>query len=143
MGDPSLPPAELDVMNCLWQGASTAAQIRETLSKDRPMAHASVCTLLKRLEAKGLVKREKGPVGKAFVYSANIKAATTRRSMLTELLERLFGGSRVTLVASLLETRPPNDRELEELESLLKSLRGKRARRPASSKSNSTRTKRS
>ncbi len=48
------------------------------MHRKRPLAHASVCTLLNRLEAKGLVRREKGPVGKAFVYRPSDKPAGTR-----------------------------------------------------------------
>src|SRR6185295_9395004 len=54
MADLNLPHSELDIMSCLWQGASTAAEIRKSLAARRPMAHSTVCTLLKRLEDKGL-----------------------------------------------------------------------------------------
>jgi predicted transcriptional regulator len=126
----NLPPAELDVMSCIWRGIGAAADIRQALAKSRPMAHASVCTLLKRLEDKGLVRREKGAAGKAYIYQARVAPSGPRRSMVVGLLDRLFGGNGVALVASLLETRPPSDAELEELEALLKELRTQRARRP-------------
>jgi predicted transcriptional regulator len=91
------------------------------------MAHASVCTLLKRLEDKGLVVRAKGPAGKAFIYQAATRPAATRRRLLGQLLDRLFGGSGVALVSSLLESRPPTRAELDELQSLLDDLRRQRA----------------
>ena len=52
------------------RGEADARAIREALERYRPMSHASVLTLLGRLEAKSLVQRRKGEVGKAFVYSA-------------------------------------------------------------------------
>ncbi len=108
MAEPQLPDAELDVMACLWQGgALTARAVREALAGKRPMAHASVCTLLKRLEDKGLVVRSKGDAGKAFVYQPKTRPGATRRRLLGELIDRLFGGSGVALVSSLLESRPP------------------------------------
>jgi BlaI family transcriptional regulator, penicillinase repressor len=124
-----LPDAELDVMACLWRGGRlTAREVREALAQKRPMAHASVCTLLKRLEDKGLVARSKGSVGKAFVYQAQTQVGATRRRLLGELLDRLFGGSGVALVSSLLESRPPTRAELDELQSLLDGLRGQASR---------------
>ena len=57
MTELDLPDAELDVMSCLWQAeVLTAREIREQLQPTRPMTHASVCTLLRRLEDKGLVR---------------------------------------------------------------------------------------
>lgn len=119
-----LPESELDVMACLWEsGSATAREIREQLIQRRPMTHTSVCTLLRRLEAKGYVVREKGSAGKAFVYRAKIQPGGMHRRLLGDLLDRLFGGSGVALVSSLLETRPPTDEEIDELQQLLQALR--------------------
>ena len=127
MAEP-LPDAELEVMACLWQeGPLTARQVREKLQAHRPLAHASVCTLLGRLEAKRFVTREKGPVGKAFVYRARTQPAQTHRQLLGGILDRVFAGSGVALVASLFETKAPSLAEIAELEALLKDLRAKRA----------------
>ncbi|MEX2138890.1 MAG: BlaI/MecI/CopY family transcriptional regulator [Pirellulales bacterium] len=123
-----LPDAELEVMACLWrQGPLTARQVREKLQAHRPLAHASVCTLLNRLESKNFVGREKGPVGKAFVYTARVKPAQTYRQLLGSILDRVFAGSGVALVASLFETKAPTLAEIEELEALLKELRAKKS----------------
>src|SRR5579871_1889294 len=127
MVEQQLPDAELDVMVCLWQkGPSTAREVREALSTQRPMRHATVFTLLKRLESKRLVAREKGPVGKAFVYRALVRPAKTHKRILGDLLDRVFQGSGIALVASLLESRPPTADEIDELENLLKELRRKK-----------------
>jgi predicted transcriptional regulator len=126
MTQPRLPDAELDVMTCLWEaGPQTARQLREALASRRPLAHASVSTLLKRLEAKGLVSREKAPAGKAYVYSAKGKPAGTHRRLVADFLDRVFAGSGVSLVASLLETRPPSNEEIDQLEQLIRDLREK------------------
>lgn len=138
-----LPPAELDVMSCLWRGLETATAIREALAVSRPLSHSSVCTLLKRLEEKQFVRREKGPVGKAFVYRANVPAESSGRRMLQRLVDRLFGGDGVSLIASLLESHPPSDEELVQLEVLLSDLKSRRtAEQGARNKSNARRRKR-
>ena len=130
-----LPPdAELDVMSCLWkEGPATAGQIRETLRERRPMAHATVCTLLKRLEEKGCVSREKASRGKAFIYQAELKPTGPARQLLQGLCDRLFGGDTVALVASLMDSRPPTADELSDLERLVGDLKNQRRRRKRSS----------
>lgn len=131
-----LPDAELDVMSCLWtNGPMTVRQIRESLQKQRPMVHATVCTLLKRLEDKECVSREKSGVGKSYQYKAIVKRSGPARKMLGRLLDRAFAGDGVALVASLLETRPPSADEITELEELLGQLKQKKQSRKKSTKS--------
>lgn len=126
MSDDQLPDAELEVMACLWQlREATARQVREAMLAYRPMAHTSVVTLLGRLEAKGLVKRAKGPVGKAFVYSPLRRPGKTYRRVIGNVLQRIFGGNGPALVASLFETQPPTPAEVDELQRLLDQLRQK------------------
>lgn len=131
MSAPSdLPDAELEVLACLQRRASaTAREIREEMESYRPMAHASVLTLLTRLEAKGLVRRQKGPVGKAFVYLPTGRSRKTGGNVLKRLLQRVFHGDGVALVASLFQSRPPTHEELGRLERLLKDLRARRGGR--------------
>ena len=124
MNAKNVPTAELEVLACLRQmKKATARQIREHMHTYRPMAHGSVMNLLKRLEAKNLVTRKKGPVGKAFVYRPTAATASIYGNLLNRLLNRVFGGDSLALVSSLFETRPPDSRELEKLEELLDHLR--------------------
>ena len=124
-----MPNAELDVMRCLWQGRPrTAREIREMLKTDRPMSHSSVCTLLRRLEAKDFVVHEKGTSGKAFIYRAAVQPTRTRRRLVGDLLDRLFAGNGVDLVVALFESRPPTETQLNDLQNLLDDLRNRRPR---------------
>jgi predicted transcriptional regulator len=126
MSETRLPDAELEVMACLWQlREATARQLREAMMDYRPMAHTSMVTLLGRLEAKGLVKRDKGPVGKAFVYAPLRRPGKTYRRVVGDVLQRIFWGNGPALVASLFETKPPTPAELIELQQLLDRLRQK------------------
>ncbi len=82
-------------------------------------------TLLGRLEAKGMLKRAKGPVGKAFVYAPLRRPDKTYRRVIGDVLQRVFAGNKSALVASLFETKPPSSAEVEELQRLLDRLRQK------------------
>jgi predicted transcriptional regulator len=129
----ALPEAELEVLAYLHlQGEADVATIRERLNPFRPMAHASVVTLLKRLEGKDLVTKRKGERGKAFIYSATREPRTTYRQVVGRLLERVFGGSRLTLVSSLFEATAPSAEELAQLKKLVDDLHGKSSHRERS-----------
>jgi BlaI family penicillinase repressor len=130
VSEPELPDAELEVLACLWrQGGATVRRVREAMQEYRPMSHASAFTLLRRLEAKGLVRREKARAGKAFVFRPTTRPGRTYRRVVKSLLDRVFGGSAVALVSSLFETRPPTKQELDELQTLLDGLRHKGAKK--------------
>ena len=121
-----LPDAELEVLACLGRlGEASARNIREEMAAYRPMVHASVTTLLKRLEAKGLVSKRKGPTGKAFLFKPVQQPAHTYREVVGDLVQRVFGGSGIALVTSLFETNPPTLAEIDELEEILRERRKK------------------
>jgi predicted transcriptional regulator len=127
--DRPLPDAEMDVLACVYRRKeATAREIREDLATERPMAHGSVVTLLKRLEGRGLVSRRKADVGKAFTYAATRKQSATVRPVLRRLVNRVFAGDAAALVASLFETRPPTTSELKEIEALLRDHRQRKGR---------------
>jgi BlaI family transcriptional regulator, penicillinase repressor len=121
----SLPDAELDVMACLWdRGPQTARAIREALQPRRPMTHASISTLLKRLMEKRYVVRTKAATGKAFVFQAAKQPQATRRHLVSDLLDRIFGGSGVALMSTLLEAKALTPEEVEAVAALLEESRG-------------------
>ena len=126
MPEKNVPTAELEVLACLRQmEQATAREIREHMDPYRPMTHGSVVTLLKRLEAKKLIAKRKGSVGKAFIYRPLAATEGIYETMLNRLLNRVFGGDSLALVASLFETKPPDRRQLDRLEQLLEELRQK------------------
>ena len=130
MTEDRLPEAELEVLACLWQrGEATAREVREAIEPYRPLAHASVLTLLGRLESKGLIARRKADTGKAFVYRPTKKPDPTYRRLMADTLERVFGGNGIAMVASLFAAKAPTAEELTELENLLDDLKRRQKRR--------------
>lgn len=120
----SLPDAEQDILACvLRRRRVTAGDVRAEVTGYRPMAHGSVVTLLKRLMDKGLVTRVKADRGKAFLYAPTRKAQPLHRRILSDLVQRIFGGDGVALVSSLFEGRPPTAEQIDRLQAILDQCR--------------------
>lgn len=126
--DIKLPDAELDVLKTLWRlGPSTAKTIREETKP--PRNHATISTLLRRLESKNYVRRSKTDEGREFVYEAIAKPDKTRQSLVKNFLQQTFDGSGIEMVNALFQSKAPSAEEIDELQQLLdemkKSKRGK------------------
>jgi BlaI family penicillinase repressor len=117
----SIPDAELELLSLLArEGESEATVLRRALAAQRPLAHASVVTLLRRLERRGLVRRRPGPHGRAFLYAARSGGLAAHMSRLAQ---RVFGNDRVRLVTTLFEGDAPSPAEIAELDQLVAELR--------------------
>lgn len=123
MADISFTDRELDVMAVLWEhGASTVAEVRERLAD--PLAYTTVLTILRTLEAKGYVAHTEE--GKAHRYAPLVARERAGQSALTQVLDKIFGGSREMLLANLVRERGIGDAEIRRLREVLESrLQGK------------------
>ena len=122
--DTKLPDAERDVLVCLNRlNEGTVKQLREALQPIRAMEAASVLTLLKRLEAKGLVSKRKAERGKAFVFFPTEESSKACRSLMSELFQRVFGGDTMAFMSSFFETKKPTAAEIQQMQDLLNELR--------------------
>ena len=95
-----LPLLELECMKILWQlGEAPVWQIREILSRRRPLAYTTVETLMNRLVKKGAVSRRKQ--GAVYLYWPECTREEAFRHALQRLLDHFFYGSRESLLAYL------------------------------------------
>ena len=119
MARPKLPhptPKELEILYILWEhGPATVREVLEVMPHDR--AYTTVMSLLNVMFEKKLVART--PDGRAFRYAARYQPGQTQRTMLGDLLKRVFEGSAQTLVARLLEQADPSKEELEAIHRLI------------------------
>jgi predicted transcriptional regulator len=116
---------ELDVMKVLWaHGPSTVAEVREHLEDD--LAYTTVLTVLRTLEAKAHVGHKEE--GKAHRYYAKVAENAARRTALTRVLDRVFGGSTELLLTHLVADRNLSEKEVKRLRELINShlKRGKK-----------------
>jgi BlaI family penicillinase repressor len=118
MGETQLGRVQFRIMQVLWdRGRASAREITDVLNGLEPVAHSTVQTLLRQLEAKGAVGHE--AEGRTFVFFARLREDRVKRTAARDLLERVFGGNVGSLVAHLLTSERLSRSELDELRRLI------------------------
>ena len=99
----TLTELELEIMQVLWErGEATVEDLADAFDKaEKPLAPSSFRTMLSILKEKGYVTRRRA--GRGFVYEARVPAENARKSILTDLISRVFDGSASDLVAALVK----------------------------------------
>ncbi len=109
---------QLRIMKLLWaNGEATVADVHKALVAERDLAYTTVATMLRKMEARGLVRHRLE--ARSFVYRAVVRAEAVSRGMADHLLERLFEGSLADMVRHLLSNREVSRKELVALEKLI------------------------
>ena len=109
---------QMRIMRALWRhGKATAREITDALSAERAIAHSTVQTLLRKLEAKGVVAHE--VEGRTFIFVPLVTEEEVQQSATQELLGRAFDGSAYGLVARLVESKSISREELERIRGLI------------------------
>jgi BlaI family penicillinase repressor len=102
------------IMGVLWEhGEATTAEVHAALREERGLAPTTIATMLRKMEDKGVVAHR--ALGRQFVYRPTVTEDLVRRSMVGELVERLFGGDPKALVAHLVSEHEIAPNELAEL----------------------------
>src|SRR3954468_20517237 len=123
MGEIQLGRMQFRIMQILWdRGRASAREITDVLNTSEAVAHSTVQTLLRQLEAKGAVGHEEE--GRTFVFLPRLKEDKVKRTAAHDLLERVFGGNVGSLVAHLLRDERVSRDELDELRRLIDRERG-------------------
>jgi len=113
--------AELGILVVLWKrGPSTVREVQEQLNRARRTGYTTVLKFLQIMTEKGLVRRDES--NRTHVYEAAVSEARTQGQLVSEILNKAFGGSAARLVAQALTTGKPSDEELREIRELLNKL---------------------
>ena len=110
--------AELAILRVLWQlGPSTVRQVHEVMSRERPTAYTTALKLLQIMTEKGLVRRDE--TDRTHVYHARLSEEQTQRQLVSDLVDRAFGGSAAALVMHALSEHPASPEELRQIQKLI------------------------
>ncbi len=118
-----LTPRELEVMQVFWdRGESSVADARDELERaGRELAYTTVATLVKILHEKGFLQQTNDE--RPFLYQPCRSQEEVSRSLLGDLVDRLFGGSRELLLMRLFEDSKLTAEERLVLQQLLREKR--------------------
>ena len=118
-------------MDQLWRAAPKSLnELLDAVNAGRtePVTRATLQTQLTRLETKGWVRRDDS--ARAHQYAPAVQETRGRRTVLSELKRRFFGGSSLALVRCLVESGDISEAELVELRKLVRDAEKKQGDKP-------------
>ena len=82
---------QLKIMKVLWEKSEASVpEIHETLQTEKELAYTTIATMLRKMEARGLVKHRVEE--RKFIYAASVREDAVSKKMTEHLLDHLFEG---------------------------------------------------
>jgi BlaI family transcriptional regulator, penicillinase repressor len=101
---PTLTPHELAIMKVVWQlDSATVRDVYEALRARRAIAYTTVMTMMKILEEKGYLTRERAD--RAYVYTPARPRQQVVGAMVRDFVDRVFDGAASGLLLHLAKDR--------------------------------------
>jgi predicted transcriptional regulator len=117
--------AELAILRVLWkQGPLSVREVQTILNQARPMGYTTVLKTMQIMADKGLVDRD--DTVRPQIYRPRHSEDRTQKQLLTDLIQRVYGGSVKALVLHAIGTRKPSPEDLDAIEKLLDRFEGDR-----------------
>lgn len=108
--------SEAKVMNIIWEKSPISAKEISLIAADTIGWNKNTTyTVIKKLEAKGFIKRE----DPGFICTPLVSQTRMQKSEAASLLKKVFGGSRSALFSALLEDEPLSEEEANALRELI------------------------
>jgi predicted transcriptional regulator len=114
-----LTQRELEIMHVFWaDGQLSAVDVRERLAdKGTELAYTTVATLVKILVEKSFL--EQVTTVRPFEFKPIRSFEDVSKNLLSDVIQRVFGGSREQLLVQLMDQKKLTKRERELLKSIL------------------------
>lgn len=118
-----LTERELELMHVFWEsGAQTATDARQRLADGgRDLAYTTVATLIKILVDKGFLKQT--TTERPFLYAPARSFDDVSKRLVSDLVARVFQGSREELLVRLLKGKKLSAKERDVLQEILQEAR--------------------
>ena len=114
---------ELTILKVLWEaGPRTVREIHKILDEAKPTEYTTVLKMLQIMTEKGLVERDESV--RPQIYRARYSQEQTQRHLVSDLLQRAFGGSVKALVMQALASKKSSAKDLDAIEKLLDRIEG-------------------
>lgn len=114
-----LTPLQLAVLRVLWRSEeATVTEVHAALQRERKLAVTTVATLLKRLDARGILAHRSE--GRQYVYRALVTAEEVGKTMTSELVDDVYEGDVTGLFAHLLDAKSVSPADLKEIKRMIR-----------------------
>jgi BlaI family transcriptional regulator, penicillinase repressor len=115
--------AELAILRVLWtEGPLSVRDVQAILDRTKPTGYTTVLKMMQIMADKGLVDRD--DTVRPQIYRARYSEDRTQKQLLTDLIQRVYGGSVKALVLHAGGTQKPSEDELEQIKKLLDRFEG-------------------
>jgi predicted transcriptional regulator len=112
---------ELNILRVLWdRGSGSVREVQQALDAIKPTGYTTVLKLMQIMTEKGLVTRDESV--RPQIYKARQSREQTQQRLVSDLLQRAFGGSVRSMVLQALASKKSSPAELQEIEQLLDRL---------------------
>jgi predicted transcriptional regulator len=109
---------ELAILKVVWtQGPCSIKQIQEGLAASRELAYSTVVTMLAIMASKGFVRKRRK--ANSHIYEAILQREQASGGLLQDLVQRVYDGSTLGVMQSLLDMGDIDAGELEEIRRLV------------------------
>ena len=124
LGSSQPTAVELEILRILWElGPSPVRDIHARLAESKGTNYSTTVKMLSVMLAKRLVKRNEEAT--PHVYRAAMTRDRAAKKFLSELIEKVYEGSAMSLVLHALESGRASKQEIEEARKLLDEMEGK------------------
>jgi BlaI family penicillinase repressor len=115
--------AELAILRVLWtEGPLSVRDVQAILDRSKPTGYTTVLKLMQIMTDKGLVDRD--DTVRPQIYRARYSEDRTQKQLLTDLIQRVYGGSVKALVLHAIGTQKPSAEDIEKITKLLERFEG-------------------
>lgn len=115
--------AELAILRVLWtEGPLSVRDVQAILDRSKPTGYTTVLKIMQIMADKRLVDRD--DTVRPQIYRARYSEDRTQKQLLTDLIQRVYGGSVKALVLHAIGTQKPSAEDLEKIKKLLDRFEG-------------------
>ena len=115
--------AELAILRVLWtEGPLSVRDVQAILDGSKPTGYTTVLKTMQIMADKGLVDRD--DTVRPQIYRPRYSEDRTQKQLLTDLIQRVYGGSVKALVLHAVGTQKPSAEDLEKIRKLLERFEG-------------------
>ena len=116
-----LGETEMEVLHHVWDlGRATVADVQACIVRERKVAYTTVMTVMKKLADKGYLQYEKD--GTTYIYSAARSPEDVQHSLIDDLVSKVFKGSTLALVQTLVRHEDLTEAERREIKDLIEDM---------------------